>query len=91
MDYIGCGGYINVQVILPTYASPDGTTLDSPEALDFIVEEDWGWSRNTAACINGAIPLTNTQAFPNQRVLVFSKIELPIGKEMGLLISPIVC
>ena len=64
MDYIGCGGYINVQVILPTYASPDGTTLDSPEALDFIVEEDWGWSRNTAACINGAIPLTNTQAFP---------------------------
>ena len=65
MDYIACGGTINLDVLLPTYASPDGTTEDTQEQLVVTVEEDWGWSRNLAACKNGAGGgLTDLSAFP---------------------------
>ncbi|GAI30470.1 unnamed protein product, partial [marine sediment metagenome] len=87
MDYVGCGGNYTVNVILPTYSSEEGPT--TPENLDIVNTERWGWGLTEALCRNagGFAPLSNAEAFPKAEGI--SKLEertaayLPQGFGIG--------
>ena len=87
MDYVGCGGHYEVNVILPTYSSEEGPT--TPENLDIFNAERWGWNLTEALCKNagGFPPLSNAAAFPKAEYI--SKLEertaayLPPGFGIG--------
>ena len=87
MDYVGCGGTYTVNVILPTYASEGGPS--TPENLDIVNTERWGWGLTQALCRNaGGLPaLALPDAYP--KVVGISKLEertaayLPQGFGIG--------